>query len=333
MDLGVVTVFGGTGFLGRYVVRALVRKGARVRVVCRRSDEALRCKPMGDVGQVVPVAANVRDDTSVASAISGSTAVINLIGILYERGHQTFDAVHAEGAARVARVAAAEGVDRLVHVSAIGADPQAEARYAQSKGTGEQNVRDAFPNATIVRPSILFGPEDSFFNFFAGIARLVPALPLIGGGHTKFQPIYVCDAAEAIVTALGNTSAIGKTYEIGGPKCYSFRELMDVMLGVIERRRLLVPVPFWATAIEGAVIETAMNVLAKIGGTIVPAPPITHDQVRLLRNDNIASGDLPGLNELGISPTALEAILPTYLARYRRGGSKKEDSSPSTAKA
>lgn len=332
MGLGVVTVFGGAGFLGRYVVRALVRKGARVRVVCRRPDEALRCKPMGDVGQVVPVAANIRDDASVTAAIAGSDAVINLIGILFERGRQDFDAIHAEGAARIARVAASEGVGRLIHISSIGADPQAEANYARTKGQGEQAVREAFKDATILRPSILFGPEDKFFNFFAGIARLVPALPLIGGGHTRFQPVYVCDAAEAIVTALSRTDAVGKTFEIGGPQSYSFRELMEMMLSIIERRRFLIPVPFWLTAIEGAVVETSLNILAKIAGTIVPAPPITQDQVRLLRMDNVASGELPGLAELGITPTGLDVILPTYLARYRRGGSKKEEVSPSISR-
>lgn len=332
MGLGVVTVFGGAGFLGRYVVRALVRKGARVRVVCRRSDEALRCKPMGDVGQVIPVAANIRDEASVAAAIAGSDAVINLIGILYERGRQTFDAVHTEGAARIARVAAGDGIDRLVHVSAIGADEQALAHYSRSKGLGERHVREAFKNATIIRPSILFGPEDKFFNFFAGIARLAPVLPLIGGGHTRFQPVYVCDAAEAIVAALSDTSSVGQTYEIGGPERYSFRELMDIMLGVIKRRRLLLPVPFWATAMEGAFIETTLNVLAIFAGTIVPAPPITQDQVRLLRSDNVVSGDMPGLAELGITPTALDVILPTYLARYRRGGGKKEELSASVSR-
>lgn len=332
MGMGVVTVFGGAGFLGRYVVRALVRKGAQVRVVCRRPDEAMRCKPMGDVGQVIAVAANIRDDASVAAAIAGSDAVINLIGILYERGRQTFDAIHAEGAARIARVAASEGIDRLIHVSAMGADPQAPANYARSKGLGEQAVREAFVNATILRPSILFGPEDKFFNFFAGIARMVPALPLIGGGHTRFQPVYVCDAAEAIVTTLARAEAVGQTYEIGGPSIYSFRELMEIMLETIKRRRVLVPVPFWATAIEGAAVEISLNIMAKIAGTIVPAPPITQDQVRMLRSDNVASGDLPGLAELGITPTALDVILPTYLARYRRGGSKKENPRPSVSR-
>ena len=331
MNLGVVTVFGGAGFLGRYVVRALVQKGARVRVVCRRPDEALRCKPMGDVGQVIPVAANIRDDDSVSAAIAGSDAVINLIGILYERGRQTFDAVHAEGAARIARAAAQEGVERLVQVSAIGADPEAQAHYARTKGLGERAVKEALKNATIIRPSIIFGPEDNFFNFFAGIARVVPALPLIGGGHTRFQPVYVCDAANAIVIALADGDAVGRTYEIGGPTTYSFRELLDIMLGIIERPRLLLPVPFWATAIEGAIVETGMKIVARLAGSLVPAPPITQDQVRLLRKDNVVSGDLPGLSELGISPTALDAILPTYLTRYRRGGSRKEDGSPSVS--
>lgn len=332
MALGVVTVFGGAGFLGRYVVRELTRKGAQVRVVCRRPDEALRCKPMGDVGQVVPIAANIRDDASVAAAIAGSDAVVNLVGILYERGRQTFDAVHTDGATRIARIAASESVGRLVHVSAIGADPQAEAEYARSKGLGEQGVRNVYKNAAIVRPSVLFGQEDNFFNFFAGIARIVPALPLIGGGHTRFQPVYVCDAAAAIVGALESTDAVGKTYEIGGPGIYSFRKLMEIMLTVIERRRLLLPMPFWAAAAEGAVIEMSLNLVAKIAGSFVPAPPITRDQVRLLRKDNVASVDLPGLTALGVAPTALEVVLPTYLARYRRGGTKKDNATASISR-
>jgi len=317
MDYGVVTVFGGAGFLGRYVVRALARGGARVRVACRRPDEALRCKPMGDVGQIVPVAANIRDDASVAAAVAGADVVINLVGILYESGRQTFEAVHHEGAARIARAAKAAGAKRLIQVSAIGADAQSRSEYARTKAAGESAALAAFPGATIVRPSILFGPEDDFFNRFAAMARLALALPLIGGGHTRFQPVYVCDVAAAIVAALEDPASAGKTYELGGPNSYSFRALMEVMLAEIGRRRLLVPVPFWAAGALAFFLE------------FLPIPPLTRDQVRSLGYDSVVSPGAAGFAQLGIAPTALEVILPTYLARYRRGGGRT--SSPASA--
>jgi NADH dehydrogenase len=314
MDYGIVTVFGGAGFYGRYVVRALARRGARVRVACRRPDEAMRCKPMGDVGQIVPVAANIRDDASVAAAVAGADAVVNLVAVLYERGRQTFEAVHHQGASRIAHTAAAAGVRRLVHVSAIGADRHARADYARTKGEGEDAVRQAFPRATIVRPSILFGPEDDFFNRFAAMARLSPALPLIGGGQTRFQPVYVCDAAAAVAAALADPAAMGRIYELGGPRVYTFKELMERLLQEIGRRRLLVPVPFWLATAQAWFLEW------------LPVPPLTRDQVRLLRQDNVVSPGAAGLADLGITPTALDVILPTYLARYRRGG--RRDASP-----
>jgi NADH dehydrogenase len=309
MDFGNVTVFGGTGFVGRAVVRELARAGARVRVACRRPDEALRCKPMGDVGQIVPVAANVRDDGSVAAAIQGADAVINLVGILYEHGRQKFAAVHEEAPARVGRAARAAGVRRLVHFSALGADPASRSAYARSKAVGEAAVRAAFPGAIIFRPSVIFGPEDDFFNRFAGLARVLPALPLIGGGHTRFQPVYVGDVADAVIAALGMPDCAGRTFELGGPRIYSFRELMALMLAEIRRRRLLVPLPFWLAGLEAFFLEW------------MPKPPLTRDQVRLLRTDNVVAPGAAGFAELGISPTALEVILPTYLHRYRRGGS------------
>lgn len=306
----VVTVFGGAGFLGRSVVRALARRGAQVRVACRRPDEALRCKPMGDVGQVVPVAANIRDDASVAAAVAGASAVINLVGILFERGRQTFDAVHRDGAERIARAAASGGVARLVHVSAIGADAQSVSKYARSKGEGEQAVTAAFDQAVILRPSILFGPDDDFFNRFAALARISPVLPLIGSGHTRFQPVYVHDVAEAVVAALSNPDTTGRTYELGGPQIYSFRQLLELLLTVIGRKRLLVPVPFWLATANAFFLE------------FFPVPPLTRDQVRLLRRDNVVTEGVAGFTDLGISPTGPEVILPTYLSRYRRGGAR-----------
>lgn len=312
MAYSVVTVFGGAGFLGRSIVSALARQGAHVRVACRRPDEALRCKPMGDVGQVAPVAANIRDDASVAAAVDGADAVINLVGILYESGRQSFDAVHRDGAGRIARAAASAGVAQLVHVSAIGADPEAPSKYARSKGEGEAAVKAAFDKAVILRPSILFGPDDDFFNRFAALARISPVLPLIGGGHTRFQPVYVRDVAEAAVAALTNPDTAGRTFELGGPQIYSFRQLLQLLLAVIDRKRLLVPVPFWAAMVKAFFLELS------------PVPLLTRDQVRLLRGDNVVTEGVAGFADLGISPTAPEVILPTYLSRFRRGGVKKD---------
>jgi len=331
MGPGVVTVFGGSGFVGRYVVQALARQGARIRVVCRRTEEALSCKPMGDVGQIVPVAANIRDEASIAAALQGSDAVVNLVGILYERGRQTFDAVHHQGAGAIARQAAKAGVRQFVQISAIGADSGSDSSYAISKGLGEAAVRDAVPAAVILRPSIVFGPEDDFFNRFAAMARISPVLPLIGGGHTRFQPVYVCDIAAAVARALSEPSCAGRIYELGGPCIYSFRALLETMLAVIERKRLLVPLPFWLASAQAAMLEWGLAVPAMVVPAFVPAPPITRDQVRLLRHDNVVPEAVEGFAALGIEPTGLDAILPTYLARYRRGGGHA--SSPSETPA
>jgi NADH dehydrogenase len=324
MDIGVVTVFGGAGFIGRYAVQALARAGASVRVACRRPEEANVCLPMGDVGQIVPVAANIRDADSVAAALAGSDAVVNLVGVLYERGRQTFEAVHHQGAATVASAAAAAGARRLVHVSAIGADSASPSLYRASKGRGERAVRDIFPSATILRPSIVFGPEDDFFNRFAVMARLSPVLPLIGGGHTRFQPVYACDVAGGVARAVSDPGAAGQTFELGGPAIYSFRRLMEIMLAVIERERLLVPLPFWLASAQAGVIEAAFKLAALPVPAFVPPPPLTRDQVRMLRGDNVADAGMPGLDALGIAPTAMELILPTYLARYRKGGRRAD---------
>ena len=300
------TVFGASGFIGRYVVRRLAAEGAQVVAAVRHPDAALFLKPMGNVGQITPVRAPVTDERAAAAAIAGSDVVVNLVGILYEHGRQTFDAVHRDGAGRVARLAAAAGAARLVHVSAIGADVAAPALYAQSKARGEEAVRREFPGATILRPSIVFGPEDDFFNRFAAMAKLSPALPLIGGGATRFQPVYVGDVADAVAAALADPATAGRTYELGGPTVYSFADLMRLMLEQTGRHRLLVPVPFGLARLKAWFLEK------------LPVPPLTRDQVLMLERDNVVGG-APGLADLGIRPTAAETVLPTYLDRYRKG--------------
>jgi NADH dehydrogenase len=302
------TVFGGSGFIGRYVVQRLAKQGWMVRAAVRRPDEALFLKPLGDVGQITPIAANIRHQGSVEAAVAGTDAVVNLVGLLYQGGRQRFDAVHVEGAGRVAAAARKAGATQFVQISAIGADPASPAAYARTKAAGEVAVKAAFPEATVLRPSIVFGPEDQLFNRFAQMARITPALPLIGGGHTRFQPVYVGDVADAVMAALERPDAAGKTYELGGPEIRTFRELMVLMLEEIKRRRLLVPIPFAIASLQGALLQ------------LLPMPPLTLDQVRLLKRDNIAAAGMPGLKELDVSATALELILPTYLARYRPGG-------------
>tara|TARA_A100000171_G_C2109932_1_gene134457 strand:+ start:370 stop:1320 length:951 start_codon:yes stop_codon:yes gene_type:complete len=304
----VVTVFGGSGFVGRQVVRELARIGCRVRVAVRFPDTASDLKPMGDVGQIVPIACNIRQDSSVARALDGADAVINLVGILYESGTQTFDAVHHQGSARIAKAAKAAGITSFIQMSALGAAPDSPALYARSKAAGEAAVRAEVPEAIVVRPSVIFGPEDSFFNRFASIMRITPLLPLIGGGEQKFQPVYVGDVADAIVKALTDSGAAGRTYELCGPTVYSFKELMELVMSETGRHVGLVPVPFELARIKAFFLE------------LLPVPPLTRDQVELLRSDNIATGNLPGLKDLGIAPTAAEVILPSYLDIYRKGG-------------
>ncbi|HEV8392548.1 MAG TPA: complex I NDUFA9 subunit family protein [Dongiaceae bacterium] len=302
------TVFGGSGFIGRYVVTDLARDGWSVRVAVRRPDEALFLKTAGVVGQVTPVATNVRDRASVARAVDGADAVVNLVGILHESGRQRFQAIQAEGARTIAEEAARAGARHLVHISAIGADANSNSTYARTKAEGEAAVRQAFPKATILRPSIVFGPEDGFFNRFAKMARLSPALPLIGGGKTRFQPVYVGDVAEAVVKAIETPAAAGQTYELAGPKVYTFADLMRLMLKEIGRKRALVPLPFPIASLMGAAMQC------------LPMPQLTLDQVRLLKRDNVPSAGSAGLTDLGITPTSVEAIVPTYLDRYRARG-------------
>ena len=305
----VVTVFGGSGFIGRYVVQRLARTGVRVNVAVRHVERAKFLKTMGNVGQITPVACDITAAASVARAVQGADAVVNLVGILYPSGHgHGFDAVHHQAAGAIAEAAKAAGARALVQISAIGADAESDSAYARSKAAGEAAVRAAFPEATILRPSIVFGPEDSFFNRFAAMARLSPALPLIGGGHTLFQPVYVGDVADAVLRALSDPGTQGKTYELGGPKTYSFKALMELMLATIGRRRLLVPVPFGIAEIQGAVLQ------------LLPVPPLTRDQVALLKRDNVVAEGALTLADLGIEPTTLEVILPAYMERFRRDG-------------
>jgi NADH dehydrogenase len=309
-----VTVFGGSGFLGRHVVRALAKLGYRVRVAVRRPELAGFLQPLGQVGQIHAVQANVRHPSSVESAARDADVVINLVGILFERGRQKFDAVQSAGAETVALAAAAVGA-RMIHVSAIGADERAASQYARSKALGEKRVLSAAPSAVILRPSVLFGPEDDFFNKFAAIARFSPFLPLVGGGHTRFQPVFVGDVASAIVAAIEDRASEGQVYELGGPEVHSFKELMQFMLTTIERRRLLIPIPFAVAKFLAGLLQ------------LLPKPLLTPDQVELLRSDAVVSEEAKRegrtLEALGIEPLAMAAIVPSYLWRFRKTGQFK----------
>jgi NADH dehydrogenase len=309
-----VTIFGGSGFVGRYIARRMAKEGWRVRVAVRRPNEAIFVRPYGVVGQVEPVLANIRDDASVRAAIHGADAVVNCVGILSERGKNKFNLVQNHGAARVARIAAEEGAARLVHVSAIGANPKSHAVYAESKGDGEIAVLEAFPQAVILRPSIIFGPEDQFFNRFAAMTRLGPVLPVVGA-NTRFQPVYVDDVAKAAVKGVLGSARPG-IYELGGPDIHSFRELMQQMLQVIHRRRLIVNTPFWVAMIMGGVFDFLQAITLGLFHNGL----LTRDQVRNLRIDNVADPDKMGFGELGIEPIAMEAVLDDYLWPYRPGG-------------
>jgi uncharacterized protein YbjT (DUF2867 family) len=309
---GLVTVFGGSGFVGSQIVRALAKSHSRVRVAVRQPGRGYRLRMLGDVGQIEVVQANIRDDASVARALEGAEGCINAVGVLYESGRQTFDSAHVDGARRVAAAAARAGVARFVQISAIGADANSPAAYGRTKAAGESAAREGFPGAAILRPSVVFGPEDHFFNRFAELAMLSPTLPLIGGGHARLQPVFVADVGAAVARAVWSDEAAGRTFELGGPEAFTFRRLMEIMLEVIQRRRLLVPVP-WPVA--GA-LGMVGDLVARVGAP----PPITTDQVAMLRVDNVVAPGMAGLAELGVSPNALESIIPAYLYRYRRGG-------------
>ncbi|MEO1251682.1 MAG: complex I NDUFA9 subunit family protein [Pseudomonadota bacterium] len=314
-------VFGGSGFVGRNVVRELAKRGWRVRVAVRRPHLAQFLRPMGAVGQIQLKQANIRHRPSVEAALQGADAVVNLVGVLYQDGAQSFDAVQSDGAAAVAELAKVAGAQRFVHVSAIGADANAKADYARTKGEGEAAVRGAFPEATILRPSIVFGVEDEFFNKFAAMATSTPftPLPLIGGGKTRFQPVYVDDVADAVCEALERPEAKARIYELGGPNIYTFRELMEFMLSEIGRARLLVPLPFPIASMIGLVGEF-------LGRLPFVEPPLTRDQVRLLKVDNVVNtdGSVGVLADLGVEPDSIEAVAPAYLEPYRKYGQFSE---------
>lgn len=322
----IVTVFGGSGFIGRHLVQRLAAQGYNVRAAVRDVEGANYLLPMGDAGQVVPWPADIKDAASVAAAVEGSVAVINAVGILWQWGKQNFGNIHTLGATNIAQAAANAGVDRLIHISALGADADSESDYARTKAEGEAAVLAAFPSATIMQPSVVFGPEDGFFNLFAGISRFTVAMPVIGApiipeiklggehgidinlfgtGGPKFQPVYVGDVADAVMAALDNADTAGKTYELAGPTVYSFKELMELILDVTKRKRLLMPVCYIAAEIIGTFAG------------LLPKPILTRDQVALLHHDNVASGNKPGLSDLGVQVHTAEAILPTYLHRFR----------------
>lgn len=319
----IVTVFGASGFIGRHLVRRLAKAGWVVRAVCRDPEDAMFLKTMGDVGQIIPWGGNVTDPVSVGVALDGASAAVNLVGILYESGRATFDRIHFEAAKTVAEACAARGISKFVHMSALGADPESESKYATSKAAGEAAVLAALPSARIVRPSVVFGPEDKFFNTFAGLSRIsfklpvfgVPICPFtteggrlgtkwLGDGGPKFQPVYVGDVADAIFKCLADDGTAGNTYTLTGPTVYSFADLMRLLMKVTGRKRFLAPVPFWMAQILGFFLQ------------LLPKPMLTVDQVKLMKTDNVADG-APGLADLGIKPTPAEAVLPTYLKRFR----------------
>lgn len=308
-----VTIYGGSGFIGRYIARRMAKEGWRVRVAVRRPNEAIFVKPYGVVGQVEPILCNIRDDASVQAAMQGADAVVNCVGILAESGKNTFDAVIAEGGGRVARLAAQQGIRNLVHISAIGADADSESDYQRAKAEGEAAILEHMPDAVILRPSIVFGPEDDFFNRFAGMTRFGPVLPIIGA-DTRFQPVYVDDVAQAACLAVTGKAAAG-IYELGGPDITTFRDLMQQMLDVIRRRRLVLDIPFFAASIMGGLFDFAN----KISLGLIPAM-VTRDQVKTLRKDNVVADGAKGFGEFGIKPVALEAVLPDYLWRFRPSG-------------
>ncbi|MFQ6546992.1 complex I NDUFA9 subunit family protein [Aestuariibius sp. 2305UL40-4] len=314
---GLVTVFGGSGFVGRYITEELARLGWRIRVAVRRPNEAGFVRTYGAVGQVEPVFCNIRDDASVEAVMRGADAVVNCVGILAETGRQSFEAVQSDGAERIAKIAQKHGVERFVQLSAIGADEGADSEYARTKAAGEKAVLEHMPQAVILRPSIVFGPEDQFFNRFAGMARLGPVLPVVGA-ETRFQPVYVEDVAKAAAKAIEGEVKPG-IYELGGPDVQTFRELMGEMLEIIRRRRLVANIPFGI----GHLMGWGFGLAEKLSFGIVKAP-ITRDQVRNLAQDNVVSEGAMGFAELGIEPTAMEAVLPEYLWRFRPSGQYDE---------
>ena len=307
----IATVFGGSGFIGRYVVQRLARRGYVVRVAVRDPEGALFLKPMGEVGQIVPLYSTILNDATVQRAVEGAAFVVNLVGILAEKRRGDFDRVHHEGGGRVARLAQAAGTECLVHLSAIGANPASRSNYASTKAHGEQAVRMAFPNATILRPSIVFGPEDQFFNRFASLAQMLPFMPVIAGA-SRFQPVYVGDVADAVLAAQMRPDAAGATYELGGPRIWTFEAILKYILAETRRRRPLVRVPLTVARLQAGILEH------------LPGKLLTRDQLRMLGHDNVVTPGMPGLPELGIVPTPVELVVPAYLRRFRPGGGKRE---------
>jgi len=303
-----VTVFGGSGFLGRNAVRALAQAGWRIRVAVRYPNLANFLPPMGTVGQIAVQRCNVLDEAAVARAVEGADAVVNLVGILYPAGGQGFEAVHATAPEIIAKAAKNAGVTSLVHVSTVGISEDSASKYASSKAKGDTAVRKAFPDATILRPSLVAGPDDNFFNKFANLARFTPALPLIGGGHTKFQPVFVGDVADAIVKCVEDSSTHGKDYELGGPNVFTFKQMLEIILRESGRRRALIPIPFFAASIKAFFLQ------------FLPGKLLTPDQVTFLKSDNVVSPGALTFKDLGIVPDSLEAILPAYIWRFRAKG-------------
>ena len=322
---GLVTVFGGSGFVGAHVTRALAKAGYRVRVAVRRPGLGYKLPLMGDVGQVEVVQANIRNPGSIGRALDGAEACVNLVGVLYESGRQRFASLHAKGAEEIAEACAARGITRLVQVSALGADANSPSKYARTKAEGEAAARKHVPSATIVRPSVVFGVDDQFFNRFAAMASLMPVLPLPGGGATRFQPVFVGDVASAIAQAVRDPATAGKTYELGGPEVMTYRQVMETTLAQIHKSRLLLPLPWGIAGLIGAVGDIQVK--------LVPFPPLlTADQVELLKLDNMVSPGALGLKALGVTaPVAAEAVIPTYLYRYRRGGQFAEATAASVS--
>jgi len=316
-----VTVFGGSGFVGRHIVRALARQGWRVRVAVRRPDLAGFLQPLGDVGQIVAVQTNLRYPASIKAALAGADAAVNATGIQGQHGRQNFEAVHVFGVREIADAAASQGLGALVHVSGLGADAAASCAYIASKGRGEAAVREGFPGATILRPSVVFGPEDDFFNRFAALARVLPALPLFGGGATRLQPVFVGDVAQAAALALGEAAAAGRIYELGGPEVMTLRAAVEFVLRVTERRRALIGLPFGVSRVLAQATEIASAASLGLFPRILTT---TRDQIELLRRDNVVSDDAARegrtLQGLGVAAQSVEAIAPAYLYRFRKTG-------------
>ncbi|AVO37794.1 complex I NDUFA9 subunit family protein [Pukyongiella litopenaei] len=309
-----VTIYGGSGFIGRYIARRMARDGWRVRVAVRRPNEAIFVRPYGTVGQVEPVLCNIRDDASVAAAMEHADAVVNCVGILNETGKNTFEAIHIDGAARIARLAAQAGIGRLVHVSAIGADENGESAYLRSKGAGEQQVLAAFPDAVILRPSLVFGPEDMFFNRLGSMARTSPILPIIGAG-TRFQPVFADDVSRAAAAALEGVAALG-IYELGGPEIHSMRELAQMVVQEINRNRPVVNIPFWIARI----MAFGLDMVQAVSFGLIANGVVTRDQLRGLGRDSVVADGARGFADLGITPVTAGSVLPEYLWRFRPSG-------------